>query len=329
MVDLRVTRARRIYSDGQHNAFTSIARLGDTATVAFRSATTHISFDGTIKLIQSPDMETWAVTAELALPSVDLRDPKVVAFQGQLLVFCGGREPSRLGSFVSLSADGQRFGAVTPLQGIPAGYWLWSIVSFEGALYGSAYTSRADEHEVSLYHSNDGVGWEKLADFPVPGNETSIDFDAEGRLWALVRDDGHGSVPTLCAAEPPYRSFASYLRLPIRLQGPMLKRLPGVCVIAGRRWDQPGRTNLRTDLFVLEDGQDIRFVRSLPSGGDTSYAGWLDTAPGRAVISYYSAHEHKMDAPAVEDQQARRSVAHAEHTTPADIYLADVSYALR
>ena len=29
----------------------------------------------------------------------------------------------------------------------------------------------------------------------------------------------------------------------------------------------------------------------LPSGGDNSYPGFLELAPGRALVSYYSSHE--------------------------------------
>ena len=111
------------------------------------------------------------------------------------------------------------------------------------------------------------------------------------------------------------------------MQGPLIKRLAGGCVLVGRRWDLPGRRNLRIDVFWLEDGRDPCFVRSLPSGGDTSYAGWLDVGEGAAVISYYSSHEHKMDEPHANNAAFARDQAHAEHSTPADIFLADVSYA--
>jgi hypothetical protein len=197
----------------------------------------------------------------------------------------------------------------------------------DGKLYGAAYTSAASGERATLYVSDDGVHWDKIVDFPVPGNEVALDFDAQGRLWALVREDHHGSVPTLCTADPPYTSFRSVVRPPLRLQGPMLRRLEGVCTIAGRRWDEPGRRNLRTDLFFWEDGHDTTFVRSLPSGGDTSYAGWLDDGPGRGLLSYYSSHEHKMDL-GWEDEARSTDAAQAEHSTPADIFLADLVYRL-
>jgi hypothetical protein len=107
----------------------------------------------------------------------------------------------------------------------------------------------------------------------------------------------------------------------------MVKRLDGGCVIVCRRWDLPGRRNLRTELFWLSDGRDIELVRALPSGGDTSYANWLDIGRGAAVMSYYSSHEHKMDEPHANNARFAKDSAHAEHSTPADIFLAGISYA--
>lgn len=326
-MELRVTRARRIFSDGRHNAFTGITRFAEDVLVCFRSGLTHISYDGTVRVIASTDMESWTVVVEKDMPGVDLRDPKIVVLGGRVLLYCGGRtdgEPLR--SLVSASDDGRAFGDLVPLVGIPPGEWMWSTKAWGGKLYGAAYrTGREDPCTAVLYCSEDGLAWERLSDFPVPGNEVGLDIDPEGRLWALVREDHYGCIPALCTADPPYTSFTSVTRPAVRLQGPMLKRLEGACVITGRRWDNPGRRNTRTDLFIWEDGHDIEFVRSLPSGGDTSYAGWLDLEPGRAVISYYSSHSHKMDI-GWETEAATTDRAHAEHSTPADIFLADVCY---
>ncbi len=325
-MELRVTRARRVYSDGKHNAFTGITALGGRTLIAFRSGRTHVTYDGTIKVIAAAAAGDFSVVTEQVWDGTDLRDPKLTTFNDAAMLYCGGRaEGSPLRSFVAVSSDGESFGELTPLEGIPEGYWLWSVKPCDGTLYGAAYATGERERVVSLVSSADGVHWEMGADFPVPGNEVGLDFDPQGRLWALVREDWQGCVPTLCVADPPYRSFSSATRLPVRLQGPMLKRLEGACVITGRRWDNPGRRNLRTDLFVLEDGHDLAFVRSLPSGGDTSYAGWLDVGPGLGLISYYSSHEHKMDI-GWADEAASSDSAHAEHSTPADIFLAEVAY---
>jgi hypothetical protein len=81
-------------------------------------------------------------------------------------------------------------------------------------------------------------------------------------------------------------------------------------------------------LFWLGDGQDLRRLCTLPSGGDTSYASWLDLGAGRALLSYYSAHEHKMDEPHSNDGifAATWDEAYAEHSSGADIFLAEISY---
>ena len=80
------------------------------------------------------------------------------------------------------------------------------------------------------------------------------------------------------------------------------------------------------EMFWVEDGKDPQSMGIFPSGGDTSYAGWLDIKPGRALVSYYSSHEHKMDEPHENDALFKQNEAYAEHTTASDIFLADVSY---
>jgi hypothetical protein len=327
-MDIRVTRARRIFSDGKHNAFTGIASLAGRTFVGFRSGTTHMTLDGAVRVIASADMEAWDVVAEKRHPEFDLRDAKMVTFKDAVMVFFGARGKTGLQqSMMCKSTEGTHFSDPVVLKGVPPKHWLWCACPCGDVLYGTAYGTDKGEYGVGLYRSGDGQAWEKVTDFPVTGNETFIDFDRAGVLWALVRDDHRGCIPTLCTAEPPYTKFRSVTRLPMRLQGPMLKRLDGGCVIACRQWEPPGRRNLRTDLFWLEDGHELRRIRSLPSGGDTSYAGWLDLGGGRAALSYYSSHEHKMDEPHANDAAFAKDGAHAEHSTPADIFLADISYA--
>ncbi len=327
-MEIRITRARKVFADGKHNAFTGIAAREDKVFIAFRSGENHISPHGTIKLICSNDMEQWRTTAEIQRPDADLRDPKVIFFKGKLMVFCGERRAGKAlrRSLMIESRDGKTFGEPLPVRGVPEGQWLWHVKQHGDKLYGSAYCKRDGEYYVSLYASVDGLTWEETGAFPVTGNEVYLDFNHEGVLWALVRDDNRGCIPAICTAEPPYTRFRSVTRLPMILQGPMIKRLENGCVIVCRQWDQPGRRNLRTDLFWLEDGREIRRVGTLPSGGDTSYAGWLNVSGGRAVISYYSSHEHKMDEPHAGDAAFVQDQAYAEHSTAADIFLADISY---
>jgi hypothetical protein len=321
--ELRVTRARKIYSDGCHNAFTGIARLGQRTFVTFRSAVDHMVFEGKIRIIASQDLERWQTEHVVERADADFRDPKLVTFAGSLHCYFAQRLPKspadrevRLCSMVVRSRDGHRFDEPVRVEGVRPGAWLWHVTACGDQLYGTAYGGGVKA--ATLYRSHDGVRWEKLADLPTPCNEVYLDFAPNGTLWALARDG-----LALCRAEPPYTSLAIDRRLTITHGGPMVKRLPTGCVIITRQWDPPGRRNLRTEISWLPDGGPLRSVTRLPSGGDTSYAAWLDLVPGRAIVSYYSAHEHKMDVPI--GFQAK-DPAYAEHTTAADIFLADISY---
>jgi len=333
-MDIIVTRARRIHSDGKHNAFTGICRHDEKVYVCFRSGVDHMTPGSTIKVIASSDLESWSVAAEKGAvgETIDNRDPKVVSFKGRLFVYYpqitregrgeGGREPKGM---VFISEDGASFSDPQEVRGLSENMWLWWFKPRQGVLYGAGYSGSRR----LLARSDDGLTWEELVDLPVEaGNEVSFDFDPDGTLWALVREDSHGSIPTVCVLKPPYDRVERKFRLPMQLKGPMLKRLPGGSAIICRQWDQRHghKRNTRTDLFWLPDDDPVpRFVSTLPSGGDTSYAGWLDLEPGRAVVSYYSSHEYKM-AVAPDDPGLAGDAALAEHTTPADIFLADIVY---
>ena len=333
-MDIMVTRARQIYTDGKHNAFTGICRHNERTYVCFRSGVDHVTPGSSIKVIASSDYENWSVVAEkgTVAETIDNRDPKVAGFKGTLFVYYPeitrrgrGDDGRRRRGMVFTSQDGVEFSDPQEVRGLSENMWLWWFRPWNDILYGAGY----DGDRRLLARSDDGLTWEEMVDLPVEaGNEISFDFDPDGTLWALVREDSFGSIPTVCVLQPPYDRVERKFRLPMQLKGPMLKRLPGGSAIICRQWDQHHghKRNTRTDLFWLPDDDPVpRFISTLPSGGDTSYAGWLDVEPGRAVVSYYSSHQHKM-AVAPDDPGLARDGALAEHTTPADIFLADIVY---
>ncbi|MFB6218886.1 MAG: hypothetical protein ABEH77_06870 [Halobacteriaceae archaeon] len=336
-IDLRVIRARPVFSDGRHNAFTGIARLDGERVIAFRSATDHLSGDGEVTVIGDDDGE-WTVRTRLTAsrPDDELRDPSLVTVDGELLVYTCASDsdvtPRRLVSMVATSTDGRHFSDPQPVGGIPDGEWLWEVREHDGTLYGTTHDGGASPP--ALYRSEDGRDWEPLLEFPDGGNEASIDIGADGRLWALVRDVA-GPCPVVYSADPPYDQFRTTREknlagrvVPKRLQGPFVKRLAGGLVIIGREYDLygGGKHNTRTNIWWRPDDSDPVLVRSLPSGGDTSYADWLDVEPGRALVSYYSGHTYRMDLPHDQDHRFEESRAYAEQNSPADIYLAEVAY---
>ncbi len=337
-IDFRVTRARNVYSDGRHNAFTGLARLDGRVFICFRSSKDHVAPGGGIRIIGSDDMNEWETAHFVSEPTRDYRDPKLVNFGGELrtyfaaVPFRDGRPDSaRRASMVVRSKDGQEFGKPELLTGLPKGVWLWHVATQGDTLYGTGY-SRAENGQYlgTLFRSKDGIAWERHADIPSPGSEMFLDFDKDGKLSLLVRRQDQGNGLVLCRAEAPYDSITTDRRMPMPLGGPFVKRLDHGWVIITRQWDPPGRRNLRTEVFWLGDqAEQPRSITRLPSGGDTSYVAWLDTAPGQAVVSYYSSHEHKIDEAVQDDHLFKKDAAHAEHTTAADIFLADVSWGFK
>lgn len=325
-MNIRITQARKIYGDGKHNAFTGMAAAFGQTFVSFRSASRHMSPDGAVRVIASADHEQWETVLLWHRPKADLRDPKPVFFNDQLWVYFAQKSHKALRRMMAItSPDGKQFTEPAPLNGIPEGHWLWHPRAYNDHLYGTVYhRDPSGLHMVALYGSTDGQNWEHRADFPTAGNEAWLDFDQSGTLWALVREDHFGYIPTLCTAEPPYNAFQSMTRLPMRLHGPMLKRLEGGCAIICRQWDPPGWRNVRTELFWYADAGALCRIAALPSGGDTSYADWLDVESGRAVVSYYTSHEHAMDEPFAADNEENETDQKRVH--PADIYLANISY---
>ena len=337
-IDFRVTRARKVYSDGLHNAFTGMTRFDERVFICFRSSEDHVAPGGGIRVIASDDLDDWETAHFVSEPTLDYRDPKLVCFDGELRVYFAGvpfrdgrPDSARRASMVVRSKDGQHFGKPEPLTGLPKGVWLWHVASHDGLLYGTGY-SRAKNglYLGTLFRSNDGIAWERLVEIPSPGNETFLDFDKNGILWLLVRRQDQGNVLVLCRAQAPYETITIERQMPMALGGPFVKRLEHGWIIITRQWDPPGRRNLRTEIFWLADGAERpRSITRLPSGGDTSYAACLDVSPGRAIVSYYSSHEHKMDEAVQDDHLFKKDAAHAEHSTAADIFLANVSYGFK
>ena len=69
--------------------------------------------------------------------------------------------------------------------------------------------------------------------------------------------------------------------------GPLLTRWKENYVVGGRRFTSSGP---RTVLYWLQD-EELRKFADLPSGGDTSYPGFVELDDGTGLVSWYSSHE--------------------------------------
>lgn len=303
----------KIWDQGQHNAFTDLLRWRGQWYCTFREGDGHVGGDGKLRVLESADGTTWQSAALITEAGIDLRDPKLsVTPDDRLMIVAGGsvykgktllgRQPR-----VAFSKDGRTWTA--PRRVLAEGEWLWRVTWHEGQAYGVSYNASARQSEAAkeaanaakavsaepadwklkLVVSNDGVTWDVVTHLGVPGhpNETTLRFLPGGEMLAMVRREGGSTFGWIGGSKPPYKEW-KWHETKHRLGGPNFIRLPDGSLWAVSR-SYPG--GAKTVLASM--GRDAyEPVLTLPSGGDTSYAGmvWHD---GLLWVSYYSSHEKK------------------------------------
>jgi hypothetical protein len=287
----------RIWDAGAHNAFTDLIRWHDRWFCTFRESDAHVGGNGRIRVLTSADGDAWTPAALIAEAGIDLRDPKVsITPDDRLMIVAGGsvyegtrylgRQPR-----VLFSSDGRSWSA--PQRILAEGDWLWRVTWHEGTAYGVTYRSKTGdptEWTATLVSSRDGRTFQEVASFAVPGrpNETTLRFMPDGEMVALVRREAGNRVAWVGRSRAPYTAWA-WRETAHAVGGPNFIRLPdGELWATGR--DSTGSPKTVVARMTAAGGYEP--LLTLPSGGDTSYAGmvWHD---GLLWVSYYASHEGK------------------------------------
>jgi len=296
----KLVEVKRLADDAPHSAFTDLIRWNDQFVCAFRQGRGHVSADGRIAVMTSPDGDAWTKAAELTMPEFDLRDASLSVTPAGKLMLVGGASPRKqdgerapTGTFVAFSDDARQW--TTPEIILEPGRWLWRVTWHDGKAYGVSYAASANHPVASLLVSDDGRRFEELVsnlfDRGWP-TEAVVRFAADGQALCLLRRDGAEGTNSaqLGASRAPYRDWA-WQDLGVFFGGPNLTLSPAGQWIAAGRLMHDGAA--KTDLCWLEvESQQLHSLLTFPSGGDTSYPGlaWHD---GRLWVSYYSSHEGK------------------------------------
>ena len=297
--DAKLVNVQRIWNKAPHNAFTDLVRFQDRWYCVFREGKGHVSPDGKLRVISSPDGETWKSAALIEKEGMDLRDAKITVTPDGKLMLNGAaaiqKNSKTIGhqSYTWFADDGIQWSEAHAVG--DRDVWLWRATwnPKENAVYGAGYGTASNKGRVHLrlYRSEDGRTFETLVTELLPKdtypNETSILFRADGTAHCLLRRDGVEKSAMLGVARPPYREW-TWKELGVRIGGPHMIELPdGRTVAAVRLYDQPVRTAL---CWLDARKSTLEQFLVLPSGGDTSYAGlvWHDD---HLWVSYYSGHE--------------------------------------
>ena len=289
--DAELLSTSKIYASKQHSAFTDLTRFRDRFFCVFRESEAHVGGNGQIRVLASADGEKWESAAVLTETGIDLRDPKLSHTpDGQLMLTIGGsvyegkklmaRQPR-----VSFSKDGETW--TVPHRVLAEGDWLWRVTWHKGVAYGTSYRTDTPDGQLLLYSSKDGKEWQKVTDLKVPGqpNETTLRFTKDGEMMALVRREAGSRKAWFGRSSAPYTDW-KWLELKHQIGGPDFIVLPDGTMWAGGRQYTGGVSTVLARLTT----ESYDPVVKLPSGGDTSYPGfvWHNDI---LWMSYYSSHE--------------------------------------
>lgn len=307
---LRVESVRRVFHNGEHNAFTDLCRFQGKLYLTFRSCPDgHMVHPTSSVLVLSSadDGKTWKEVHRFSVPKRDTRDPHFLEFRGKLFVYTGTwysgettlpRDQYDLNlhlGYAATTADGASWQSPILLEGT-FGHYIWRAAAHGDRAYLCGrrkpqfeVTAKGEGRKVEslLLESDDGLSWRRCSQFrESEGDETAFLFEPDGRLIAVARGGGNTEAQLL-QSQPPYLQMdMTSLGRPVG--GPMLARWGDRYLVGGRR-TFPDRGPV-TALSWLDDNQLVE-AAELPSGGDCSYTGFVPLSPTRGLLSYYSSHE--------------------------------------
>ena len=294
-------RVERIWDRG-YSAFPSIVRYKGAMYVSFREGVSHI-FDengiaaGRTRILRSRNGRRWKSVALLSKEGYDLRDPKLsVTPDGRLMVIQGGsvyvdKKLVKRIPQVSFSSGGRSFSDPEPVY-YPAGdgcSWFWRMTWHDGTGYTVSYGEPGSD-SMELLKTADGRHFEKITDITLGGfpNETTVRFLPDGRMVLLIRREKDDGSAYIGVSGAPYTSW-DLRPLGFRIGGPEMAVLPdGSLLIGGRAYNEGGEPKTCLWRGSLDGG--FALWKTLPSGGDNSYPGFL-VEDGCLTVVYYSSHE--------------------------------------
>lgn len=303
---LRIERIATVYADAEHNAFTDLCRFRGAFYLTFRSCPEGhgISPRARIRVLRSADGWNWSQVSEFQVRDRDTRDPHFLEFRGRLFVYTGtwlcpeGRQSYDINEHLGYGAwteDGTTWHGPRMLEGT-YGHYVWRAAAFGGRAYLCARRKRdfvctgaggegGEMTEAAMLESEEGLIWRYRSCFTEAwGDETAFVFGADGGITALARR--LGSLPAaVCRSMPPYTSWERH-DLDRHVGGPMLAWWGDRLLVGGRKTLGAAVTTL----YWL-DGDRLQEICEVPSGGDTSYTGFVPLSAEHGLLSYYSSHE--------------------------------------
>ena len=193
------------------------------------------------------------------------------------------------------------------------GHYIWKANTFNGKAYLCGRRNREFDIKArgegatvqsAMLESDDGLIWKTRALFQEErGDETAFQFGPDGSILAIGRRGGGKA--QLLKSKPPYKKWERR-DLDRYIGGPLLVKWGDRYIAGGRKSGAAlvGKRGPKTSLYWLNAGAKteqglLTEFAELPSNGDTSYPGFVELSPTRAIVSWYSSHEKDADGKSI------------------------------
>ena len=306
---VRISSIRRAYDDGNHNAFTDLCRFKGRYYLSFRNCPEgHMLFTSSKGMVMSSeDGREWRKEFEWSVPGRDTRDPHMCVLGDRLFAYSGTwlcEEHPTINNHLGYGVwtdDGRSWHGPVALEGT-YGHYVWRAASTGGKVYlngrrvkefwpGEDKEERMKRTQSVLLESDDGLVFRTCGVIQENwGDETAVLFEEDGSALAVARSLSRGEewLPAqVCRSKPPYREW-SRVDLDRYIGGPMLVKWNGNYLVGGRK--NLTKKHPTTSIYWLVDDV-LHEIAELPSGGDNSYPGFVQTSQTTALLSWYSSHE--------------------------------------
>jgi len=314
--EVRVSNIRRVFYNGEHNAFTDLIRFKGKFYLTFRSCPDGhmVHPTSSIIILASDDAKEWKQVHRFSVAKRDTRDPHFLAFKGKLFVYTGtwysgettlkyeDYDLNKHLGYAAWSEDGKKWHSPILLEGT-FGHYIWRANKFGGKAYmcgrrkkDFAMKPRGEGPTVesAMLESGDGLIWRTRTLFQeVRGDETAFQFEKDGSIIAIGRRGRDNA--QLLKSKRPYTKWKRK-ELDRYIGGPLLVRWDGRYVVGGRK--TIGGKGPKTSMCWLVGDKLYEFAE-LPSGGDNSYPGFVELDTRHANMSWYSSHEKDEDGKAI------------------------------
>lgn len=281
-----------VFNQDSHVAFTTLKKWKGNLYLAFREGCGHhatLTNKGKIRVMKKED-GYWRTEAVFSDENIDLRDPILLEWKGDLYMYTVNGYFSRL--------IDQKWTSLCPIiHDVNHPIGIWKIRKYRDTLYGIGY--RNGKWPV-LLSSIDGISWKSVEEFQIGGNASEGDllFLKDSLFVCLRIDTPVGSNSVWGRAKYPFDDFEWDL-MKISVASPELcydsisKRI----LLAGREYDfgRKDRDSINVSLFALNVSGMAKRLVVFNTGrlGDKGYPSFCLLDDESILVSYYTGTTRK------------------------------------